>query len=415
MDITNHSKSTDEIFERIRPQIGVEVDAIIDRLNAKYDVDYINSVGFDLGYDMMAQKVMTLFNKQLIHPILLLQNEAIQELQLSIIQTMAAMIMQNQQQNKEREDVRSLEIWNVVFKNEVGTTVADLNRKDFKDNLRRLTSAVYRTTVKTIREEMDNIHRESGEFNTSIKQGLNRTTQTESMRFNLKLVYELNTVLEEKKAGFNSMVVKTIASRALNSITQYHVKLITREDIARDILDKAQELKDASISGLRTTTGKELEKGTILDNHMLFYKYMGWCNYMMDTAMETEYRARVITNSINDFSVGLLVAKFMPMMNRNIYLRLPSQFDDLPPGSIGDSKSTELKGVNEMSEFEMENKHAIENELRQIQVSGPALGRFDHNYQIPELPEGAGILHAQLLPALERMINLCFRPDIPIN
>jgi hypothetical protein len=118
----------------------------------------------------------------------------------------------------------------------------------------------------------------------------------------------------------------------------------------------------------------------------------------------------------------------MPMMNRNIHLRPPSQFGDLSPGPAVDSKSTEQKGMDEMSEFEMENKQAIEKELLEIQVSppmghGPALGRLDHNYQTPKLPEGIDdefslsnkSLDAQLLPALERMIDLCFRPDIPIN
>ncbi len=148
MDVTNHSASTNKIFERIKVQIGVEVDAIINRVNEKYGLTYIDSVGFDLGYDSIEQILMTSFNEQLIQPISLLQKEAIEELQLSIIHIETARIMENQAKNKERVDEMSLEIWNKAFSPARLSNVTDLRGSDFIQKKRDLDQAVYISTVK---------------------------------------------------------------------------------------------------------------------------------------------------------------------------------------------------------------------------------------------------------------------------
>lgn len=425
-EVIDNSSSTDQIFNGIEEEMKKKINEVIIEVNSKYKIEYVNSENFDLGYNTESQKQMESDIEKLIAPMSKLYNEMMQAMQAITVQKEAFRIIEIQKESENRMKYESLKIWNEVFTEEGLNKIDDINDYTFIEKKKALHPQKYIRIVQRIRNMCTEMMQDSYTLIKSIKDGINATTQLESIRFNQKFVQKINIIFG-KDGAFSCLVAKAITVKAFNLIIKYPLKLISHEDIAADILDKTMELKEHSNTG---NVSDQTKKETILNNHLLFYRYMGWCNYKMDSAISVLYSERLLAGDggFTDYNIQLLNRKAITLTRRNFDLYLPSrlQDDSQPPGGASEGTTLEApRGNKEEDESNKERRQAIENELQQMQNSpigsGPSLQHMDYNFRPGVVPEGhlhsprgsrtsetQGGLHfaSRMFPTLERIIDL---------
>lgn len=424
-EVIDNSSSTDQIFNGIEEEMKKKINEVIIEVNSKYKIEYVNSENFDLGYNTESQKQMESDIEKLIAPMSKLYNEMMQAMQAITVQKEAFRIIEIQKESENGMNYESLKIWNGVFIAEGLDKIDDIHDYMFIGNKKALNPETYIRTVQGIRNKCTEMMQDSYTLIKSIKDGINATTQLESIRLNQKFIQGINRIFYGNNT-FSCLVAKAITVKAFNLIIKYPLKLITHEDIAADILDKTVELKEHDTRNVNDQTKKE----TILNNHLLFYRYMGWCNYKMDSAISVLYRERLLArdSGFTDYNIQLLNRKAITLTRRNFDLYSPSrlQNDSQPPGGASEGTTLEApRGNKEEDESNKERRQAIENELQQMQNSpigsGPSLQHMDYNFRPGVVPEGhlhsprgsrtsetQGGLHfvSRMFPTLERIIDL---------
>ena len=424
----NHSDSTNRLFEQNKATLNGIMDEIIANVEAKYPQTLIDSTRFNIGTNSQQQEIFSRFAERLVSPILKLRNELLMQVQVSVIQEEASRINIQHRELVIEEEKISVAAWATEF--DLTGSLEELREKlGSPENIvkkKNMDPAKHRQTVTEIRNGRASLMQDSSIFENSVKENITTTAGTESRRMLVKITRELQQAMSTKKEKLCT-VQQAIIQGAFASFTKMIPNILNHDDVANDILDTTMKLIDPGTPPSPDMQPSSTEQETILEERIQFYKYRHWCNYQMDSALEHAYRERVTGPGtvFTDYSVRMLIQKItVSMERRNVRIRMPAEYSDLPNGPSRDVPGSGSRGSKESDADDVQRTHEIELELRQALSSprmspGPEYGCM--NTQRNQRPEPTGSrsdtaiaepaqpplfgFHSKLTPVIERLVN----------
>lgn len=430
--VVNYSEKTDEIFKEMESEIERMVGEIIDHTRTSFNDDFIENMNLDTGINETICFIQTWIERIKIHIFLFLIDN-INKITTTIVNGEKAKISEARitLERQEKE----------LFEKSSGKSV------DHKQPV-----AEHARKVKSLREIRIEFMYQMNETIRNINEKVPEKIKRELKRLEIKFTNKVNLYLSGKHIIDLNTVAKTIVSKALNTLVESRIVVMAYIDIAKDIFNLVKQLKENTIhTPVETQSAEqnvqyqrqadeEQKKEKILNNRMLFYKHMGWCNYKLDIAIREVYKDLIVgdDSNINNYNTRKFLEKSMLYMNRDIFLHLPTQHTDDVPGPPRDSSPNMPLGLDERKIEMDELQRMIDNELAQQRAEptmphGPSLIRLDHNFRKVEIPLGASDdddkspctqppgnvsstnqtsaaeFGTKLLPTLERLIDLHFK------
>ena len=374
------------------------VDKMIAVTNEEYVPGFIDQV---LTEEFIEETVLQNFATRITAEVLDRCNMYTASLGASVAEQCAREQIKLEKSQAEEEKKSSDTLW--YAKMPPGTTLQDFYNMDLQTRRRTIKVGTYTTLIAAVRNDRVEIMELFNKRKKETMESIREQMESESKRLKRLYYNKINEIAQVRCLGM-TLPNRILLSRALDKVSRRYIRLYTLEEIVDDIFSKIRCVNDEEVK---------------LNNNMLFYQNIGLCNYMIESAFETQFlRQAMAHNALVDADINKLNRKFFPYMGRRYGLPLPSNFDGSTPpgpGSVGRRTVEESRGN---TEHEAEIRKEIQREMAERVPTSPRLGNGPSNnwsdiqYNGPMLDLDDKSLRSNMLPTLERLTNTLYNMNL---